>query len=324
MSPSRAAQEAVQRHAWANKTTGWLPRLGELDDPVRLGVHRAVEIDTSEADNPNLTGSVPAYIPRDIDMQLDAAISQGGFVLVVGDTAAGKTRAAYEALRRMPQDMSLLVPRSQESLRAIVTSGVELADTVVWLDNLDRYLGPDGLDVALLHSLTGPGTQRVVVLATIRTNEYLARLPGRGRGPSSQELHLRRERELLDQGQRMYVEFRFSQTEYERAVQLTRGLRRGRVLAHLKEWFADLPGRTRTDMPGASDSGWSVQRSGSPGGKFVLKKGTSGKYHFDLIAGNGQLIASSETYDSKQSALRGIESIKRNALDAQVEDIAEA
>src|SRR6266851_5918311 len=52
MSPSRAAQEAVQRHAWANKTTGWLPRLGELDDPVRLGVHRAVEIDTSEADNP--------------------------------------------------------------------------------------------------------------------------------------------------------------------------------------------------------------------------------------------------------------------------------
>jgi len=55
-------------------------------------------------------------------------------------------------------------------------------------------------------------------------------------------------------------------------------------------------------------------------GKFVLKKGSSGKYHFNLHAANGQIIATSETYESKQSALNGIESVKKNAADARVDD----
>ena len=55
-------------------------------------------------------------------------------------------------------------------------------------------------------------------------------------------------------------------------------------------------------------------------GKFVLKKGSTGKFHFNLQAANGQVIATSETYESKESALNGIESVKRNAPDAPVDD----
>ena len=55
-------------------------------------------------------------------------------------------------------------------------------------------------------------------------------------------------------------------------------------------------------------------------GKFVLKKGSSGKYHFNLVAGNGQIIATSETYERKASALNGIESVKNNAPDAEIDD----
>ena len=55
-------------------------------------------------------------------------------------------------------------------------------------------------------------------------------------------------------------------------------------------------------------------------GKFVLKKGSSGKYHFNLVAGNGQIIATSESYERKSSALKGIESVKKNAPDAQIDD----
>lgn len=40
--------------------------------------------------------------------------------------------------------------------------------------------------------------------------------------------------------------------------------------------------------------------------KFVLKKGPSGQYHFNLLAANGQIIATSETYERKQSALNGL------------------
>jgi uncharacterized protein YegP (UPF0339 family) len=55
-------------------------------------------------------------------------------------------------------------------------------------------------------------------------------------------------------------------------------------------------------------------------GKFVVLKGASGKYHFNLLAANGQVIATSETYERKQSALNGIESMKENAPAAEVDD----
>jgi uncharacterized protein len=54
--------------------------------------------------------------------------------------------------------------------------------------------------------------------------------------------------------------------------------------------------------------------------KFTLKHGSTGKYRFNLVASNGQVIATSESYESKSSALKGIESVKRNAPSAQVDD----
>ena len=54
--------------------------------------------------------------------------------------------------------------------------------------------------------------------------------------------------------------------------------------------------------------------------KFVLKKGSTGKYHFNLQASNGQVIATSEAYESKHSALNGIESVRKNATSAEVDD----
>ena len=54
--------------------------------------------------------------------------------------------------------------------------------------------------------------------------------------------------------------------------------------------------------------------------KFVLKKSSTGKFSFSLVATNGQVIATSEAYESKASAVNGIESVKRNAADAAVDD----
>ena len=58
-------------------------------------------------------------------------------------------------------------------------------------------------------------------------------------------------------------------------------------------------------------------------GKFVLKKGSNGKYHFNLVGSNGQVIATGEAYERKQSALNGIESVKNNAPGAETEDQTE-
>ena len=50
-------------------------------------------------------------------------------------------------------------------------------------------------------------------------------------------------------------------------------------------------------------------------GKFELKVSSNGKYHFNLKAGNGQIILSSEMYESKAAAENGIASVKKNAGD---------
>jgi uncharacterized protein YegP (UPF0339 family) len=53
---------------------------------------------------------------------------------------------------------------------------------------------------------------------------------------------------------------------------------------------------------------------------FVVKKTGNGQFRFTLVASNGQVVATSETYTRKQSALNTIKSIQNNAGDARVED----
>ncbi len=54
-------------------------------------------------------------------------------------------------------------------------------------------------------------------------------------------------------------------------------------------------------------------------GKFVVKTTKSGDYKFNLLATNGQVIATSQGYSSQKACEAGIESVKANAL-AHVED----
>ncbi|MCZ2103720.1 MAG: YegP family protein [Comamonadaceae bacterium] len=51
-------------------------------------------------------------------------------------------------------------------------------------------------------------------------------------------------------------------------------------------------------------------------GKFQLKKSKSGKFHFNLLATNGQIILTSEMYEAKASAVNGIASVQKNGGDA--------
>ena len=55
-------------------------------------------------------------------------------------------------------------------------------------------------------------------------------------------------------------------------------------------------------------------------GKFVIKKGTTGKFRFSLVSTNGQVVATSEAYNSKASAMNGIKSVQKMAAGAQIED----
>ena len=53
--------------------------------------------------------------------------------------------------------------------------------------------------------------------------------------------------------------------------------------------------------------------------KFNLYVDKTGEYRFNLTATNGQIIAVSEGYKKKPSALNGIESVQKNAKEAPIE-----
>ena len=58
--------------------------------------------------------------------------------------------------------------------------------------------------------------------------------------------------------------------------------------------------------------------------KFELKKSKNDQFYFNLTATNGQVIATSEMYTSKDAAENGIRSVKENAPKAETEDQTQA
>ncbi len=59
-------------------------------------------------------------------------------------------------------------------------------------------------------------------------------------------------------------------------------------------------------------------------GKFVVKKGPTGKFRFSLLSTNGQIVASSEAYETKRSAMAGIASVQKLAAAATIVDTTAA
>lgn len=55
-------------------------------------------------------------------------------------------------------------------------------------------------------------------------------------------------------------------------------------------------------------------------GKFIVKKGSTGKFRFSLVSTNGQIVATSQAYNSKPSCMNGVKSVQKLAAEAEVED----
>jgi uncharacterized protein YegP (UPF0339 family) len=70
------------------------------------------------------------------------------------------------------------------------------------------------------------------------------------------------------------------------------------------------PGQRRLCDLGREHDGWQVRAVHRQGGEF----------RFRLKASNRQTIAASEAYNSKASALNGVQSVRTNAPDTPIED----
>lgn len=62
----------------------------------------------------------------------------------------------------------------------------------------------------------------------------------------------------------------------------------------------------------------SVKKNAPDDARYERKEAANGKFYFNLKAANGQVIGSSQMYQSEDSRDNGIESVKKNAPDAEV------
>jgi TPR repeat protein len=156
-----------QRQGLVEHIRAWSPSRGDrlvrdVENPVELGVKpAAIGMDLAHP-------QVPPYVERRQDKQLRSALENHSFVLIVGDSTAGKSRSAFEVARQVLPDRRLIVPAKKDSLVELLRLGVGLQETVIWLDDLDTYLGPDGLTADILDRLLAAGNGSVTVLATMR------------------------------------------------------------------------------------------------------------------------------------------------------------
>lgn len=65
----------------------------------------------------------------------------------------------------------------------------------------------------------------------------------------------------------------------------------------------------------------SVRKNAPDDNRYERKEAKNGKFFFNLKAANGQIIGTSEMYETAAGRDKGIESVKRNAPDATVEDL---
>src|SRR6266540_1035402 len=181
--------------------------------PRMLGVHAAIRVDDAPGGLPEL----PVYVPRDVDADLRTAITaaaaDGGFVLLVGGSSVGKTRALYEAVRAVLPDWWLIRPGGSDEIRALAAGPTPR--TVVWLDELQNYLA-DGLGVAAaVRTLLHAG---VVLAGTLWPHEYATRATPRL--PGQHDPHAA-DREVLGLAEVIDVPDTLSPAERRRAETLT-------------------------------------------------------------------------------------------------------
>lgn len=73
-----------------------------------------------------------------------------------------------------------------------------------------------------------------------------------------------------------------------------------------------------TSKAGCTNGIESVRTNSQDDGKFEKKLSTNGKHYFNLKALNGQIIGTSQMYESEAGRDNGIASVKKNAPDASV------
>ncbi|WP_327588524.1 ATP-binding protein [Nonomuraea sp. NBC_00507] len=235
---------------FAPALVGWAKRRTQAADMDRLGytfvgpndrlprvrdVERVAPLDHRDGRAEGPADEVP-FIRRDASRDIEQALSAGGFVLVIGDSTAGKTRAAFEAMRASLPDHFLIAPYLSENIHQAVALARRHRPSVLWLDDVERYLGSARLTVGMVDDLLQQ--QAVVILGTIGTGQ-LEKFGSRAdeAGGDERETEYRRMgRQVLGRAKRISLPLHWSEREVARARKAEGNSKIADALAHADEF----------------------------------------------------------------------------------------
>jgi hypothetical protein len=147
------------------------PRVGNVGLDI-LGVNPAIPATQDSADPAGslVRKTFPPYVLRDLDETLRAAMrgvreaDGGGLFVLVGAPLSGKTRTAGEAIREILPDWNLFFPDSAGDLELVIESRRSFRNTVIWLDELDKYLeGEHSLQPGSVRRLISSGVGAILI-----------------------------------------------------------------------------------------------------------------------------------------------------------------
>ncbi|MEU8078791.1 tetratricopeptide repeat protein [Catellatospora citrea] len=160
--------QSVAVVAAALKSTGGVERAD------RLGIADAIPL---TGEHLGLSPFLPAYVRRDVDEELRhcLAAATGGraFLLLVGQSGAGKTRTAFETVAETLPEWRFVRPSDGESLNRLVDDKADLSRTVIWLDELQAFLrGATPLTAHTVRHLLAPSSAPTVLIGTMWPVNY--------------------------------------------------------------------------------------------------------------------------------------------------------
>ncbi|MDX3667413.1 hypothetical protein [Streptomyces europaeiscabiei] len=193
------------------KPTEW-PKVHEVG-ALKLGVHRSRTV----SNRPPL----PPYVLRDVDREVAERMkyvaTHGGMALLTGDSTSGKSRTAVHGIQRCMSDHTIYAPVRGTKLAELprFLRDSPAAPFILWLDDLEGFLGDRGLNPALLHDLEG---MNVAIVATMRDDLFEMYANSRGYRASDGEIYSRQiGNRLLRTVEPIFIERIWSDREVARA-----------------------------------------------------------------------------------------------------------
>ena len=114
---------------------------------------------------------ISEFVTRDIQEQLVEHIKNGTPVLIEGPSMAGKTRLALETIRTHWPEALLWFPRDDDDIKKLLDTNQRPApDTLILLDDLDRFLANQTLTLGLLNQWIN---NSCTIIATMMHSQYV-------------------------------------------------------------------------------------------------------------------------------------------------------